>query len=37
MKDPEHYWPPEFYFKSGLGGGTRKKMEAMAKEDLTKP
>ncbi len=34
MKDPEHYWPPEFYFRSGLGAGTRKKLENLAKEDL---
>ncbi|MHC4495518.1 MAG: glycoside hydrolase family 117 protein [Planctomycetota bacterium] len=34
MKDPEHYWPPEFYFRSGLGKGTRKKLVEMAKEDL---
>lgn len=35
MKDPEHYWPPEFYFRSGLGGA-RKKIEKKAKEDLKK-
>ena len=34
MKDPEHYWPPEFYFRSGLGAGLRKKLENLAKEDL---
>ncbi|WP_136080162.1 glycoside hydrolase family protein [Pontiella desulfatans] len=33
MKDPEHYWPPEFYFRSGLGGA-RKRIEAIAREDL---
>jgi len=36
MKDPEHYWPSEFYFRSGLGAGTRKKLEDLAKEDLKK-
>lgn len=34
MKDPEHYWPPEFYFRSGLGKEMRKKLIEMAKEDL---
>ena len=28
------YWPPEFYSRSGLGGGTRRKLENMAREDL---
>ncbi len=36
MKDPEHYWPPEFYFRSGLGEGTRRKLENLAREDLKK-
>ncbi len=37
MKDPEHYWPPEFYFNSGLGDRTRKQKEQQATEDLAKP
>ena len=34
MKEPEHFWPPEFYFRSGLNEGARRKLEQMAKEDL---
>jgi hypothetical protein len=37
MKDPEHYWPPEFYFKSGLGDEARKEKERSAEEELSKP
>jgi len=29
-------WPLEFYFRSGLGAGTRKKLEDLAKKDLKK-
>ena len=36
MKDPEHYWPPEFYFRSGLGQGTIQKLKQDARKDLGK-
>ncbi|MBN2131256.1 MAG: hypothetical protein JW741_17280 [Sedimentisphaerales bacterium] len=36
MKDPEHYWPPEYYFRSGLGKDARRKLENLAREDLKK-
>lgn len=34
MRDTEHYWPPEFYFHSGLGKEDRRAREEMAREDL---
>jgi hypothetical protein len=34
MRDTEHYWPPEFYFRSGLSKAARKKREQSASEDL---
>ncbi len=36
MKDPEHYWPPEFYFRSGLAESTRQALIKRAREDLKK-
>jgi hypothetical protein len=36
MKEPEHFWPPEFYFRSALNDGARRKLEQMAREDLKK-
>lgn len=34
MKEPEHWWPPEFYFRSGLNAGARRNLESKAREGL---
>jgi hypothetical protein len=34
MRETEHWWPPEFYFHSGLGDGARRQREQLAKQDL---
>lgn len=36
MKNPEHNWPPEFYFRSGLSEGAKERLKQLAKEDLAK-
>ena len=34
MKEPEHWWPPEFYFHSRVNSGAREVLERKAREDL---
>jgi len=34
MKEPEHWWPPEFYFHSRVNAAARKDLERRAREDL---
>jgi hypothetical protein len=34
MRETEHWWPPEFYFHSDLGEGSRRQREGAAREDL---
>jgi hypothetical protein len=34
MRETEHWWPPEFYFRSGLGEGARRQRVDAATEDL---
>ena len=36
MKEPEHWWPPEYYFHSQVNPARRKQLEQMAREDLAK-
>jgi hypothetical protein len=36
MRQTEHWWPPEYYYKSGLGEAMRREREQMAREDLKK-
>lgn len=36
MKEPEHFWPPEFYFRSGFNEGARQQLKQKAKRDLKK-
>ena len=33
-REPEHFWPPAFYFRSGLSAEARQERERMAQEDL---
>ncbi|RMF89115.1 MAG: glycoside hydrolase [Planctomycetota bacterium] len=37
LKEPEHWWPPEYYFHSTPNPQFRKALEWKAKEDLKKP
>ncbi|MBT4500156.1 MAG: family 43 glycosylhydrolase [Gemmatimonadetes bacterium] len=34
MRETEHWWPPEFYFRSGLNEDARRQREQAAREDL---
>jgi len=34
MKEPEHWWPPEFYSRSRVNPTARKNLERKAWEDL---
>ncbi len=36
MKDPEHYWPPEFYYYTGLGADAKEQLKQEARQDLKK-
>ncbi len=36
MRQTEHWWPPEYYYKSGLGEAMRGEREQIAREDLKK-
>lgn len=36
FRDTEHYWPPEFCYRSGLDGNTRQEREQRARKDLGK-
>ncbi|MDE2954401.1 MAG: family 43 glycosylhydrolase, partial [Gemmatimonadota bacterium] len=36
MRQTEHWWPPEYYYKSGLGEAMRREREQLAREDLKK-
>jgi len=37
MREPEHWWPPEFYFHSRVNPAARKNLERKAREDLKGP
>ena len=34
IRETEHWWPPEFYFRSGLNEDARRQRERAAREDL---
>ncbi len=34
MKEPEHWWPPEYYFQSQVNPARRRQLEQAAREDL---
>ena len=34
MREPEHWWPPEYYFHSRVNPAARKNLEQKAREDL---
>ena len=34
MRETEHFWPPEFYFRSGLNDELRAAREQAARQDL---
>ncbi len=37
MREPEHWWSPEFYFHSRVNPAARKNLERKAREDLKRP
>jgi hypothetical protein len=37
MREPEHWWPPEFYFHSRVNPAARRHLERKAREDLKRP